>query len=321
MKMDSLFEVKYTMWLNMQIFGFRALWSPYFFSFILLIGILYFLYTGPWRKRFGDVEAPTVKTQLLFYGGLLLLYIVKGSPIDLMSHIMMGAHMIQMALLYFLVPILLIRGIPAWMAQRFIELPVVKPVFTLFTFPLMGLAFFNSLFPIYHIPVIFDFSKASQSAHIFITVLLFIAAVFMWWPIVATVKKYDTLQPLLKIGYLVISAFLVSIACALIIFANDPMYEAFSSNGAWIQSLTLCVPSDVLTGLTDAGALSGPDMFSPFSLVEDQQFGGIVMMTLQQIIYTSVISWVFFGWFSRKSMTVDPLPTDLPYVNNNQHQQ
>src|SRR5699024_5950953 len=118
---------------------------------------------------------------------------------------------------------------------------------------------------------------------------------------------------LLKIVYLVLSAFLVSIACALIIFSNDPLFEAFSSNGAWIQSMSLCVPGDVLNGLTDANALTGPDMFSPFNAVEDQQFGGIVMMTLQQIIYTSVISWVFFGWFTRKSLEVDPMP-DLPYT-------
>ena len=83
----------------------------------------------------------------------------------------------------------------------------------------------------------------------------------------------DKLEPLLKIGYLVISIFLVSIACALIIFANKPLYEAFSSNGAWVQSLSLCVPVDVLSGLS--GSLSGPEMFSPLSMIDDQQFGGM----------------------------------------------
>lgn len=297
----------------MQIFGFRALWSPYFFTFLVCIGIIYFLYTGRLRHYFGDVEKASIKQQLLFYGGLILVYIVKGAPIDLLSHIMMGAHMIQMAFLYFLAPVLLMRGIPDWMWEYFIELKFVRPIFKFFTLPLIALAAFNSLFPIYHIPAIFDFSKQSDIAHISITVFLFIAAIFMWWPIVTPVKKYDTLQPLLKIGYLVISAFLVSIACALIIFSNQPMYEAFSSNGAWIQSLSLCVPGDVLAGLTSSNMLSGPEMFSPLTLVEDQQFGGIVMMTLQQIIYTSVISWVFFGWFTRKSLEIDPMPTNLPY--------
>src|SRR5699024_11123145 len=148
--------------------------------------------------------------------------------------------------------------------EWFIELKFIRPFFKFFTLPLVALAAFNSLFPIYHIPIVFDYSKASEPAHIMFTVGLFIMACFMWWPIVTPVKKKDTLHPLLKIGYLVISAFLVSIACALIIFANEPLYEAFTSNGAWIQSLALCVPGDILAGLTDANALSGPEMFSPF---------------------------------------------------------
>src|SRR5699024_10982399 len=105
---------------------------------------------------------PSIKQQFLFYGGLALLYLIKGSPIDLMSHIMLGAHMIQMALLYFLVPIMLIRGLPVWMWRMFIKLPIINPLFRFFTLPLIALALFNGLFPIYHIPVIFDFSNRSE---------------------------------------------------------------------------------------------------------------------------------------------------------------
>src|SRR5699024_10963019 len=109
-------------------------------------------------------------------------------------------------------------------------------------------------------------------------------------------------------------------SCPFIIPLHDalpiyPMYQAFSSNGAWIQSLALCVPPDVLSGLTDANALSGPDMFSPLSLVEVQQLGGIIMMTVQQIIYTSMISLIVFRWFTAHSVKVDPTPGagDLSY--------
>lgn len=301
------------MWLELQIFGFRALWSPYTLALLVLTGVLYFILTGPKRHIFGDVDAPSAKQHLLFYSGLALLYVIKGSPVDLMSHIMLGAHMIQMAFLYFLAPILLMRGLPAWWWRWFVNLPFIKPIFSFFTTPLVALALFNSLFPIYHIPVVFDFSKASPTAHFIITVVLFIFAVFMWWPIITPVEEMDTLQPLLKIGYLVLSIFLISIACALIIFADELIYEAFSSNGAWVQSLSICVPGDVLDGIS--GSLSGPEMFSPMSAIDDQQLGGIVMMTMQQIIYTSVISWVFFGWFTRKNMTVDPMPVNLPYHN------
>src|SRR5699024_5992106 len=201
------------MWLNMQIFGFRALWTPYYLSFICVVALLYFLFTGPLRHYFGDVRRPSVKQQILFYSGLILVYAVKGAPVDLLSHIMMGAHMIQMALLYLLAPVWFILGILAWMWQWFIVLIYVWSVFRFLFFlhSFIVLSGFILLFAIYHIPFIFDFSKASPTAHILITVGLFILACFMWWPILSPVEKYDTLQPLLKIGFLVISAFIVSI--------------------------------------------------------------------------------------------------------------
>src|SRR5690625_7249289 len=92
--------------------------------------------------------------------------------------------------------------------------------------------------------------------------------------------------------YLIGSTVIISIACALLIFSSTPMYEVYASEGPWIQALSLCVPSDVLDGL--APSLSGADMFSPLSGIEDQQLGGIIMMIVQQIIYGFVIAWIFF---------------------------
>lgn len=300
------FEVK-IMWLDLQIFGFRALWSPYFLFTVIIIGILYILMTITFRHKFGNVPKPTILQIIYFYLGLILLYIAKGAPIDLLSHIMLSAHMIQMVILYLVIPILFILSLPHWIIEKFIELPIIKPIFTFFTHPIIALLLFNFLFALYHLPVIFDFSKSSQLAHVSITTILFILAIFMWWPIVTPLEKYNRLNPLLKMIYLVGSIFIVSIACALIIFAKEPLFEAYSAKGAWIQSLSLCVPIDILNGLS--GNLSGAEFFSPLSTLEDQQLGGILMMFLQQFIYGLIIARIFFGWFSDKNMTIDPLPT------------
>src|SRR5690625_4740732 len=206
------------MWLEIQIFGFRALWSPYFFTFLLCLAIIYFLFTGPLRYRFGTVSTPTGRQQLFFYSGIVLLYIVKGSPVDLMSHIMMSAHMIQMAILYFVIPICFIRGLPTWMIEKCIWLPIIKSIFTFFTHPLIALALFNSLFAMYHLPQVFDFSKSHLVVHVGLTILLFILAIFMWWPIVTPLKAHDKLNPLIKMVYLLGSILIISIVCALMIF-------------------------------------------------------------------------------------------------------
>ncbi|HLR40671.1 MAG TPA: cytochrome c oxidase assembly factor CtaG [Virgibacillus sp.] len=294
------------MWLELQIFGFRALWSPYFMMFVVGLGVLYYLITGPYRHKFGGQDRPSVKQQSFFYIGLLLLYIVKGAPIDLMAHIMLTAHMIQMAIFYFVFPILIIYGLPSWIWKKIINLPVIGQVLKLVTNPLISLILFCALFSFYHIPMIFDFAKSSQITHSTISSIILIAAFIMWLPVLEPIKEFKKMKPLVKLAYIAGNGLLITPACALIIFAEAPIYAAYSSSGAWIQSLSLCVPGNVLDGL--APSISGPEMFSPLSLLEDQQAGGIIMKIMQEIVLGIMLASVFFPWFNQGSLKIDPIP-------------
>ncbi|GIO22326.1 cytochrome c oxidase assembly factor CtaG [Oceanobacillus sp. J11TS1] len=294
------------MWLDIQIFGFRALWSPYFMIFIVLIAAAYFLITGSYRQKIGDDDKASVKQQVSFYTALLCLYLVKGSPIDLLSHITLTAHMIQMAIFLLVVPILMIKGIPEWIWRKVIEQPIIKPIVRIGTRPLVSLLLFNGLFSIYHIPSFFEFAKSSSVLHFFVHGLLFIAAFFMWFPLISPLKEFDRLQPLLKIGYIFVNSVLITPACVLIIFAPEALYTTYTQGGAWIQALSLCVPTDVLQGLTPG--LTGPEMFTPISILEDQQLGGIVMKIMQEITYGIILGTIIFTWFRGESNKVDPLP-------------
>ncbi len=295
------------MWLELQIFGFRALWSPYYFLFIVGLAILYYFITGAYRHKFGGEAKPTGKQQLLFYLSLVLLYIVKGSPIDLLSHITLTAHMIQMAIYLLVVPIFLLKGIPEWIWRKVVNTPVIKPVFTFFTKPLISLLLFNVLFSFYHMPVVFNLAKESQIMHTSTSLILFISAIIVWFPLLSPIKEMDKLHPLMKMAYIIGNSVLITPACVLIIFAPEPLFAAYSQNGSWLQALALCVPGDVLQGL--APALSGPEMFTSMGTVEDQQLGGIIMKIMQEITYGIVLGTIFFRWFSKESQTVDPLPT------------
>lgn len=295
------------MWLELQIFGFRALWSPYFFLFCVAIGVVYYLVTGPYRHKFGGSgeDKPTTKQHIAMYTALLLLYVVKGSPVDLLSHIMLTAHMTQMAIYLLLFPILTIIGIPLWIWRKVIDNRVLGPVIKLLTKPIISLLLFNGMFSVYHIPVVFDFSKSAPVWHFIIHILLLIAAFIVFMPVLLPFKEINRMSPLMKIGYIFANGVLITPACALIIFANVPVYSAYLEDGAWIQALAICVPSDVLSGISTS--LSGPEMFSPLSTLIDQQLGGIIMKVLQEIIYMVLLIRVFFRWFNTKSREIDPI--------------
>lgn len=279
--------------LTLEIFGFRALWSPFFF--IVLAGVLvgYFLVMVKYRNHFEGSQPLTKRQGIYFTCGIILLYAIKGSPLDLMGHLMFYAHMTQMAVLCLIIPILIIKGIPQWAWSRVVDHPVISPIFKFFTKPVIALLFFNGMFSFYHVPLIFDFVKTDMWIHGAYNIVLFFAAIFMFWPLVNEFSEQERFVGLKKVGYIFADGMLLLPACALIIFADTPMYATFSDPESWAKALELCVSPGVLGSLN----LSGPEMFNSMSLLHDQQLGGIIMKVIQEIVYGVVLFQVFFSWY------------------------
>ena len=290
----------------LSIFGFRALWSPWFLLIIILCIALYLFLTIKMRHRFEGTESLTRKQFILFLLSMILLYIVKGSPVDLMGHILFTMHMVQMALLLLLVAPLLIMGIPNWMWKKVFNIGILNKIFGLLTQPIIAILLFIGMFSIYHIPIILDNVKLSASLHTVFTVTLFISALFFWWPIVNTLKGQPKLHGLKKIGYVILSAILITPACALIIFVDVPVYETYRSGEAWLQAMALCVPAGTLAGLANLG-ISGPELFSNMPTLNDQQLGGILMKVIQEIIYVVVLGRVFIKWYKEEQENAEEI--------------
>ncbi|PLR79200.1 cytochrome c oxidase assembly factor CtaG [Bacillus sp. V3-13] len=282
--------------LSLDIFGFRAMWSPYFFVAILAVTAVFFLITVKYRDRFSGSAPLQKKEAVLFVATAALLYAIKGSPLDLMGHLAFYAHMIQMALLYLVIPPLFIVAIPEWMWRKVLGMKSIGAVFRFLTKPIVALILFNGLFSFYHIPLIFDVVKTDMLLHAAYTTMLFLMAIIMWWPLVNQLDEYQTMGGLKKVGYIFANGILLTPACALIIFADAPMYETFSDPRAWADALALCVPASTLSGLN----LSGPEMFSSMSLLNDQQTGGVIMKIIQEIVYGVVLGKVFFSWYKKE---------------------
>lgn len=294
--------------MSIDIFGFRALWSPFYLTILIVISISYFWFIKKCENKFS--RSMIAKRQVIYFLlAMTLLYVVKGSPIDLMSHIMFSAHMAQMAILYLVIPPLFIIAIPAWLWRGIIEVNgSYQVVFTWCTKPLFALILFNSLFSVYHIPMVFDFINLNMVLHSAYMVLLFIAAIFMWFPLVNQLSERDSLSGVGKISYIFGSGVLMTPACALIIFANAPMYSTFTNPDSWANVMRLCVPNSTLSGLN----VSGPELFSGIPALEDQQLGGVLMKITQEIVLGYVLGVLFFTWYKKENGRdmIDPLPTD-----------
>ena len=279
--------------MSLSIFGFRALWSPYFFLAIVLVTVGYFLFMIKFRHRFNESKALTNAQSILFIITMVLLYLIKGGPLDLMGHLMFYAHMVQMAFLLFIIPPLLILAIPVWLWNRILSQGALNKVVNFFTRPIIALIMFNAVFSLYHIPLLFDVIKTNMWLHESYTGLLFLLALFMWWPLMNKIDEYKSITGLKKVAYIFASGALILPACALIIFNDQPMYLSYSDPEAWGKSLELCVPSNMLANLN----LSGPEMFTSMSLLHDQQLGGVLMKVIQETVYGFLLGRVFYEWY------------------------
>ena len=300
--------------MSISIFGFRALWSPYYLTVLIIFTIGYFWLVSRYRQRKPEGFVLTKRQVFYFLLAMFLLYVVKGSPIDLLSHIMFSAHMTQMAILYLVIPPLFIISIPEGIWGIILAGKSRQVIFSFFTKPLIALLFFNILFSFYHLPLVFDYIKSSMILHAGYTVLLFITAVFMWFPLVNQIPEKDSLSGVKKVAYIFVSGILMTPACALIIFASSPIYSTFTNPESWANAMRLCVPASTLSGLH----LSGPEVFSGLPAIEDQQLGGVLMKIIQEIVLGYVLGVIFFTWFKKENggeNAIDPVPTEWKTVD------
>jgi putative membrane protein len=287
--------------MHLGIFGFFALWSPLFIVTILFMTTLYFLITVKWRRSFKDSQKLTVKQGAYFLIAMALLYAIKGSPVEVMSTMLFSVHMTQMATLYLVFTPLLLLSIPSWVWKSLVGLPVLKSIISFVTKPLIALVSFNILFSIYHIPLVFDNVRTDATLHGLFTFILFLFAVFMWWPLLNPAASNNDLHGLKKIGYILGSAVLLTPACGLIIFADNPLYATYYDPTEWLKALALCVPGNTLSGLN----LSGPELFTSMSLEHDQQLGGVIMKIIQEIVFGFVLASLFFQWYKKDQAEAD----------------
>jgi len=291
--------------ISLGMFGFKALWSPYLFVFLLFVIAGYFYLINKYQSKENETET---KQKVYFILGIAIIYTAQGSPIDLIGHIIFSAHMTEMALLYLVAPIFLIIGIPNWLWNKFLKPKFINVFFTFFTKPLIALIIFNGVFSLYHYPLIFDIVKTNSLYHFLFTNVLFFMALFMWFPVMNNLKERQTLSDIQKIGYMFGNGILLTPACALIIFAGHPFYATYNDPVLWSKAMELCVSPDVLKSLN----ISGPEVFNFMSAREDQQVGGVIMKIIQEIVYGWVIGYNFFKWAKREQNgnKIDPISSN-----------
>ncbi|MEC0373399.1 cytochrome c oxidase assembly factor CtaG [Paenibacillus chibensis] len=289
--------------LGLEYFSFSALFSPLFLAFMLIVTAAYFLVIGPLSERFEGAEPVSISKKISFVCGMLILYLAQGGPISLLGHLMFTFHMTTMALSYLVAPPLLMMGIPAWLWRAFLKVNPFKKL-GFFSRPVVAAVLFNGLFSFYHFPAVHDYVMLHFAVHRIYYLVLFIAAILMWWTLINPLPEKDKISGLAKIGFIFLNMVLLTPACGLIIFSTKPMYATYSDPNTWAQAMGYCVSGDPSKLLQSFG---GPTFFNIMSTKVDQQVGGIVMKFIQEFIFASMLGKVFFQWYKSENKEDDDI--------------
>lgn len=253
----------------MQLFLYAANWNLQLNLLFIGLAVVYLLITGPYRHKFPGKDPVSVSQKLYFMFAIFIANLAISSPLDLLAHELFSMHMLQMSLLFIVLPPFLWLGIPDWMIRPVIELKGIRPVFRFLTGPIVILFLFNGAISLYHVPIIFDAIMESHFLHYVSHTILLILALCMWWPVVCPVPEWDKTKPLLKLVFIFANGFLLTPACALIMFGDHVLFETY-------RQMSQLAP--ILTPLND------------------QQLGGVIMKIVQELVYISAIGIVFKRW-------------------------
>lgn len=240
-------------------------WNLLLFIFLLGIALIYSVLL----KRFTTITI-FKKQPLFFLLSLSLLYLLIGSPLSVISHLSFSLHMIQMSILYFIIPPLILLGIPEPMFQQIRKGSITKCISKLFVKPKHGLFLFSTLFLFYHLPFVLNPLSQNPMMQNGYLSLLFIFTFSMWWPIVSPDLK-QRLHAEKKKRYIFLSGIVIMPAC--ILFISNAIVGGIENPFLNQMTAELCLPPQMN---------SLPSLPFQLSTTFDQLMAGTLMLGIHK---------------------------------------
>jgi cytochrome c oxidase assembly factor CtaG len=175
-----------------------------------------------------------------FLGGLAVLWLSIGSPMDGFADALLSAHMIEHLLLMSAVPPLLLyglpvvpllRGLPSWIMR-----PVVAPLIRIsalrrfshwLTKPLVAWMAMNFSFLAWHVPAAYDFALEHENWHAVEHLCFLGTSILFWhcilrpWPAEAERRNWGILI------FLISADFINTLLSAFLAFCDRPVYRFY----------------------------------------------------------------------------------------------
>lgn len=254
--------------------------EPLLLISLLGVGWIFAVCNAPLRKSISPGAPFPTGQVVLFYLGLIVVYLAVGSPLDqLGEQFLFSAHMVQHMLLIYVGPVLLMLGIPTWLIDWCLKPKILRKFMQTLTHPACGGIAFTFTYTIWHIPVLYEAALHDKRIHVLEHWTMFFLAILMLWPYLTTSRQVPRYSYkirmlgifLLMVGQLPVFAFLS--------FSGEALYSTY----AWAPRITDLDP------------------------LNDQILGGIIMKVVNMIFSLTVIGVSFYLWARSEEQDDEPV--------------
>jgi putative membrane protein len=214
-------------------------------------------------------KRPTAREGVAFVAALLAIAVAITGPLDqLTQERSFSIYIFQQMLLVFVVPPLLLFGLPGWMVRPLMTNRYVEPVARVLTRPLVAFLLFAAVFTLIHYPLVCDRVCHAHPYYGDLHVLLLFTGTLLWWPLLSPLPEYPRMSYPMQILYLFLLMIPMTAVAAPITMAQSVLY-------------TFYVGGTHPLGLTP---------------MADQVLGGLIMWVGQGVYIMFVFTAIFYRW-------------------------
>ena len=244
-----------------------------------LLGIGYWVATGPLQQYFAG-SAPVSSWQKQLFGlGWLALFAALVSPIESLTGYSLTLHMVQHLLLTLVSPPLLLKGTPGWLLRPVLRIPGLFEIARFLSGPVTAFIIYNVVFSLWHVPKFYELTLNSEPFHILEHAMFFMAGILAWWPICSPLDELPPVKPGVAVVFLFLQSIPATILGAILTFASEPLYRSYTR---------------------------GPFLWGMTPLT-DQQLAGLLMWVPGSLLFLGVLGVIFIRWLDH-----DDYETGIP---------
>lgn len=241
-------------------------------SIVVGCALLLVVYAAATRLR-------PVSQAVLFGAGVAVMLLTLVGPLDVLGDdYLFSAHMVEHLLLMFVVPPMLLLGLPRPTAAALLSVRPVAAVERVLRAPVTAWVIGVGTLWVWHLPVLYNAALANEGVHAFEHLTMMVAGTILFWPVLAPL-------PSSRLDGGTALAYLFSAAVTNMLLG---VFLTFAAVGAYPHYLHSSASDPIWRLVRDRWGIDA---------TQDLHLGGLAMWVLGGLAFLIVLMGVFARWY------------------------